>query len=74
MKDYEVVTEETTPCGGDNHKTTNMIEVQAESPEDYVTKNGRYPILEKIEDLDGSIKIRTGDGKGYFMVYTFTEV
>lgn len=74
MKEYEVVMEEMTPCGGKRYKSTNVIEVQAESPESYVTKEGRYPILETIEDMDGSVRIRTGDGNGYFIVYTFTEI
>lgn len=74
MKDYEVVTEEMTPCGGTKYKTTNVIEVQAESPEEYVAREGRYPILETIDELDGSVKIRTGDGNGYIIVYTFTEI
>ena len=73
MTDYEVVVETIVPCGGDNHSKQEIIEVEAESPEAYVKANGRWPISDVIENPDGTTLIITGDGKGYFVKYTFTK-
>ena len=73
MKEYEVFVEDINPCGGSKYARKEWIEVEAESPEDYVKKNGKFPILEITENADGDTVINTGDGKGYFTRYTFSE-
>ena len=41
MNEYEVYIEEINPCGGSQHAQKSIIEIEAESPEAYVTANGR---------------------------------
>jgi hypothetical protein len=75
MKSYEVFLEEVNPCGGeDNLSKREFIEVEAEDPETYVKENGRFPIQEIDVNDKGETVIHTGDGHGYFIRYTFTEV
>ena len=50
-----------------------LIEVETDSPEEFVKKNGRFPILDITKNYDGDTVIITGDGKGNFLKYTFTE-
>ena len=50
-----------------------LIRVEAESPEAYVKENGRFPILETTSDKNGDVVIVTGDNRGSFVRYTFTE-
>lgn len=73
MNEYEIVIEEINPCGGSAHARKSIIEAEADSPESYVKENGRFPILEIIENTDGSTLIITGDGAGYMIRYTFSE-
>ena len=73
MNSYELVVETMNPCGGAKHAIKEIFEVEAESPEEYVKENGRYPIIEDIEKEDGDKVIITGDGKGYIIRYTFSE-
>ena len=73
MNEYEVFTEEITPCGGTKYARRNVIEVEADSPEAYVRENGRYPIIEITEQPNGDVKVITGDGNGYFINYVFSE-
>lgn len=73
MNEYEVFVEEINPCGGEQHRKKSVLEVEAESPEAYVTENGRFPIMEKIDSPNGDVVITTGDGKGYLVRYTFTK-
>lgn len=73
MHEYEVYIEDINPCGGDRYAKKEIIEVEAESPEAYVKENGRFPIMEKIEDPSGDVIIVTGDGSGNSVRYTFTE-
>lgn len=73
MNFYEVFIEDMNPCGGAEYARKEFIEVEAESPEAYVKAKGRYPILEITESADGDTVITTGDGKGYFVKYTFSE-
>lgn len=73
MHEYEVYIEDINPCGGDKYAKKEIIEVEAESPEAYVKENGRFPIMEKIEDPSGDVIIVTGDGSGNSVRYTFTE-
>ena len=50
-----------------------LLEAEADSPEAYVKENGRYPVLETTRNESGDIVIVTGDNKGSFVRYTFTE-
>lgn len=71
MNEYEVCIEEINPCGGSRHSTKNIIEVEAVSPEDYVRKNGRFPIVD-ITEGDDDVTITTADGNGYIIKYIFS--
>lgn len=73
MNEYEVFIEDVNPCGGSQHAKKEMIEVEAESPEAYVKENGRFPIIDITENADGDTVIKTGDGSGNFVKYTFSE-
>lgn len=73
MKEYEIYIEDINPCGGSQHAKKEIIEAEAESPESYVRQHGRFPILEITENAGGDVVIRTGDGRGSFINYTFTE-
>ena len=73
MNEYEVWIEEITPCGGEKHSRKSVIEVEAASPEVYVKENGRYPIMDTVENGNGDTVIVTGDGNGYMIRYTFSE-
>ena len=71
MNEYEICIETINPCGGSKHAIREIIE--AESPEAYVQANGRFPVIDTLENEDGDTVIITGDGKGYIIRYTFTE-
>ncbi len=73
MKEYEIYIEKINPCGGSRHAVREIIEAEAESPEDYVKEHGPFPIMENIRNANGDVVIRTGDGKGNFIHYTFSE-
>ena len=73
MNEYEVFVEDINSCGGEQHAKKELIEVEAESPESYVDENGRFPILDITKKVNGDTVITTGDGKGNFLRYTFTE-
>ena len=73
MREFEVAIESMNPCGGEQYAKKELVEVEAESPEAYVKANGRYPILDVSENANGDVVITTGDGKGNFLRYTFTE-
>ena len=73
MNEYEVFIEDINSCGGEQHARKEIIEVEAISPEAYVKENGRFPILDITENATGDTLIITGDGKGNFVKYTFTE-
>ena len=73
MNEYEICIETINPCGGSKHAIREIIEAECESPEAYVKENGRFPIIDTIENADGDKVIITGDGKGYIIRYTFSE-
>ncbi len=73
MTKYEIYMEDINPCGGAQYAKKELIEAEAESPEAYVKEHGRFPILEITKNADGDVVIHTGDGKGSFVNYTFTE-
>ncbi len=72
MNEYEVVVETINPCGGAAHSKREIIEISADSPEEYVRREGRFPILETVQTPDGTC-IVTGDGAGNFVRYTFCD-
>ena len=73
MNEYEVFIEDINSCGGEQHAKKELIEVEATSPEAYVKETGRFPIMDISENAGGDTVITTGDGKGNFVKYTFTE-
>ena len=73
MNEYEVFVEDINSCGGSQHAKKELIEVEADSPEAYVRENGRFPIMDISENANGDTVIITGDGKGNFLKYTFSE-
>ena len=73
MNEYEIVIEEINPCGGSAHARKSIIEAEANSPESYVKENGRFPVIDISKNTNGDTVITTGDGKGNFVRYTFTE-
>lgn len=72
MNEYEVFVENINPCGGSQYAKKQLIEVEAESPEAYVREQGRFPIMDIVENQNGDTVITTGDGKGNFVKYTFS--
>ena len=74
MKEYEVLVEEITPCGGDKHSKKEFIEIEAVSPEAYVKSCGRFPIVDITEMSNGDTVIETADGAGNKIRYVFTEI
>lgn len=73
MNEYEVFIEDINSCGGEQHAKKEILEVVAAGPEAYVKENGRLPILDISKNANGDTVIITGDGKGNFVRYTFTE-
>ena len=73
MKDYEIIVESMTPCGGSKHAIRTIIEAEAESPEAYVEQNKRFPIRDISRTSDGGMVITTCNESGYIVRYTFTE-
>lgn len=73
MHEYEVLVETINPCGGDAHSQKEILEVTAESPEQYVAEHGRYPVLTTGKTPEGDVIITTGDGKGSVVRYSFME-
>jgi predicted solute-binding protein len=73
MNEYEVFIEDINSCGGEQYAKKELIEVEAESPEAYVKENSRYPIMDISTNSNGDTVIITGDGKGNFLRYTFSE-
>ena len=73
MQSYEVLVRRIRPCPGDPHDREKFIEIEADSPENFVLENAPYPIMDSVENLSGETIITTGDGKGNFIKYTFTK-
>ena len=73
MNEYEVFIEDINSCGGEQYAKKELLEVEAASPEAYVREHGRFPIMEITENGNGDTVITTGDGKGNFLRYTFSE-
>ena len=66
MHEYEIFVEEINPCGGEKYSKKTLIEAD-------VKENGRFPVLESAHNESGDVVIVTGDNKGSFVRYTFTE-
>lgn len=72
MREFEVLVERINPCGGSEHSTRELREVQADSPEAYVRSDCHWPILDRSSNAHGDPVITAGDGRGYLVRYTFT--
>ena len=72
MKEYEIIIESITPCGGSKYAIRKIVEAEAESPEAYVEQHKRFPIRDTSKAPDGSVVITTGNESGYIDRYTFT--
>ena len=73
MREFEVATEYINPCGGSEYAIREIFEIEADDPVEYVRKESRFPIMEVTTDAKGDLLVITGDGKGYFLKYYFTE-
>ena len=75
MKEYEIIYEEVNPCGGEAHSKKEILEAEAESPVAYAREHSPWPIIDVIENVDGTSATRviTGNGHGNIVRYTFTE-
>lgn len=73
MHTYEILVEDITPCGGEQHARRQILEATAESPEAYVEENKRFPIVKSFKNASGDVVITAENGKGYMTRYTFTE-
>lgn len=73
LTEYEVYVEDGNPCGGSEYAQKTFLEIETDSPVDYVKAHGKYPILQTGESPDGDLVILTGNGKGYFTKYVFTK-
>lgn len=74
MKEYEVLKVSINPCGGEEHAIKEFLEVETDDPLAFVDSNTRFPLMEQGQNSDGDLVITCGDGKGYFVRYTFTEL
>ena len=73
MKTYEVFVETIDPCGGDHHSRKEFLEVETEDPALWVRQNSAFPLIDTAATPAGEPLFITGDGKGYFVRYTFSE-
>ncbi len=73
MKTYEVFVEVINPCGGDKHSKKEFLEVQSDSPAGWVKENAPFPVIDETVTPEGEPLFITGDGKGNFIRYTFSE-
>ena len=74
MKEYEVLKESINPCGGEQYAIKEFMEIETDDPAAFVASNTRFPIMDQGENSDGDLLITCGDGKGYIVRYTFTEI
>lgn len=54
-------------------KDTCAKENKVNYPITYAKENGRFPIINVMKNQDGDTVITTGDGRGNFVNYTFSE-
>ena len=74
MKEYEVLKESINPCGGEQYAAKEFMEIETDDPVAFVVSNTRFPIMDQGENSAGDLLITCGDGKGYIVRYTFTEI
>ena len=74
MKEYEVLKETINPCGGEQYAIREFMEIETDDPAAIVDGNTRFPIMDQGENSSGDLVITCGDGKGYIVRYTFTEI
>ena len=73
MAAYEVIKEYLNPCGGERYAQKEFFEVETDDPLEYVRGIAQFPLMESGVSEDGDPVIVTGDGKGYFVRYTFCK-
>lgn len=69
---YEVTIEDMTPCGGEKYANRRILEVEAESPMDYVQQNKRFPNVALIRQTEEETVVEATNPVGYKTRYTFT--
>lgn len=70
---YEVTIEEMTPCGGEKYANRRILEIECDSPMQYVQQNKRFPNVTQQSSTHGDIVIIASNAVGYRDRYTFTE-
>ena len=71
MKKYEVFIESIEPCSRDDNTKREIVETDL-SPETFLKKNARFPVIEKLKTKSGETIVTTGDGSGNIVKYRFT--
>lgn len=74
MNSYEVNIENVHPCRGPQRIQTELIEIEADSPEEYVKETDFNPIIESHTEKNGDVVITTLSTAGYINKYTFTLI
>lgn len=74
MPSYEVNIENVHPCRGPQRVQTDLIEVEANSPEEYVEENDYSPVISSHTESNGDVVIVTLSSAGYINKYTFTLI
>jgi len=74
MIEYEVLKETINPCGGEQYAIKEFMEIETADPAAFVDGNTRFPIMDQGKNSAGDLVITCGDGKGYIVRYTFTEI
>ena len=72
MKEYEVLSESMTACGGSKYSIKEFFDVETDDPEAWVRENGRWPIT-NVTKAGNDIVITTGDCAGNVIRYIFSE-
>lgn len=72
MPYYEILIENMTPCGGEQHAIRELVETEAESPMAYVMANKLFPDVESHINENGETVITASNPVGYKTRYTFT--
>ena len=71
MKKYEVFIETAVPCDRDDRKQQSIVQTN-DTPDEFVRKFARFPVMEKITTDAGETIVTTGDGHGNIIKYRFT--
>lgn len=69
---YEITAEYITPCGGEKYARREILEVEAESPMEYVEARRLYPNVRLLRADGNETVIIASNPAGYQTRYTFT--